>query len=80
MFSLKWWCECGVCDAVVCSVSTSSSTSAGRSAEPSVRGGGGGGIWKKRYTVEPLITDTPNSGHLRLTDVWPLHRPIFLYN
>ena len=22
-------------------------------------------------TVEPLITDTPNSGHLRLTDVLP---------
>ena len=33
-------------------------------------------------TVEPLITDTTNSarGHLRLTDIWPLHQPILLYN
>ena len=33
--------------------------------------------WK--ITVEPLIVDTPNSGHLCLTDIWPLHWPILLY-
>ena len=37
-------------------------------------------IGQAKITVEPLNMDTPNSGHLRPTDIWPLHRPIFLYN
>lgn len=31
------------------------------------------------YTVEPLLTDTPNSEHLRPIDIWPLYQLIFPY-